>query len=102
MIEWKWMPNIMRKSGGKNLDKIADTVELLLMKHTCTVQKNVKREIVPGILIEKYEEKEEEKIICNLWNRMNVKCKNCGKDFELFNSEFCSIECNRRDYLNMW
>ncbi len=59
------MPNIMRKSGGKNPDKIADTVEMLLMKHTYTVQENVKREMAPGILIKKHEEKEEEKIICS-------------------------------------
>ena len=26
-------------------------------------------------------------------NIMNVNCKNCGKDFELFISEFCCKEC---------
>ena len=24
---------------------------------------------------------------------MDVKCKNCGKDFELFTSDFCCDEC---------
>ena len=24
---------------------------------------------------------------------MNLKCKNCGKEFELFSSEFCCKEC---------
>ena len=24
---------------------------------------------------------------------MNVKCKNCGKNFELFITEFCCKEC---------
>ena len=24
---------------------------------------------------------------------MNLKCKNCGKDFEVFISKFCRIEC---------
>ncbi len=30
---------------------------------------------------------------------MNFKCKNCKKDFELFNSEFCCIECMNGYYL---
>jgi len=30
---------------------------------------------------------------------MNSKCKNCGKEFELFNSEFCKIECLNEYYL---
>ena len=29
---------------------------------------------------------------------MIVKCKNCGKDFELFVSEFCCIGCSKEYY----
>ncbi len=30
---------------------------------------------------------------------MDVKCKNCGKDFELFVSEFCCKECAEQYYM---
>ena len=30
---------------------------------------------------------------------MNLKCKNCGKEFELFNSEFCCKECEEGFYV---
>ena len=30
---------------------------------------------------------------------MLVKCKNCGKDFELFISEFCCLDCSKDYYL---
>jgi Zn finger protein HypA/HybF involved in hydrogenase expression len=30
---------------------------------------------------------------------MNFKCKNCEKEFELFNSEFCCMECSNDYYL---
>ena len=30
---------------------------------------------------------------------MLVKCKNCGKDFELFVSEFCCLDCSKNYYL---
>ena len=29
---------------------------------------------------------------------MNLKCKNCGKDFEVFISQFCRIECENEYY----
>lgn len=30
---------------------------------------------------------------------MNVKCKNCGKEFDLFVSEFCCIECSEKYFM---
>ena len=30
---------------------------------------------------------------------MFIRCKNCKKEFELFNSEFCTIECMNNYYL---
>jgi len=31
---------------------------------------------------------------------MNVKCKNCVKDFELFTSEFCCKECAEEYFMH--
>jgi len=30
---------------------------------------------------------------------MNVKCKNCGKEFDLFVSEFCCNECSEEYFM---
>ena len=49
----------------------------------------------------------ERKILCTIvWNKgwitMKVKCKHCGKDFELFTSDFCSMDCTLNYYLKPW
>ena len=31
---------------------------------------------------------------------MDVKCKNCGKEFELFTSEFCCKECAEEYFMH--
>ncbi len=33
---------------------------------------------------------------------MNIKCKNCGKEFELFNGEFCEMDCLGDYYLKRY
>ena len=33
---------------------------------------------------------------------MKVQCKNCGKDFDLFASDFCSMDCTIDYYLKPW
>ena len=33
------------------------------------------------------------------WVIMNLKCKNCEKEFELFISEFCCKECEEKFYV---
>ena len=31
---------------------------------------------------------------------MDSKCKNCGKDFDLFISEFCTKECEEKYFMH--
>jgi len=31
---------------------------------------------------------------------MEVKCKNCGKDYDLFTSEFCCKECAEEYFMH--
>ncbi len=33
-------------------------------------------------------------------NLMFIKCKNCGKDFELFINEFCCKECQEDFFMH--
>jgi len=33
---------------------------------------------------------------------LNVKCKNCGKNFDLFVSEFCCKECSEAYFMKPW